>query len=486
MVRGVEKEELPTEDGDVTLAQLSRTPKSKPSVSLSLSFGSQSLNFGSAKPKKPNVEEENFSKITKVSSSRVKINFASSGHVGKSLSSKQNMVTSGASGQAKSSAVIRAQEVLSNLGPEFPSFVKSLVRSHVASCFWMGLPGQFCKTHLPVKDTTITLEDESGRQYQLKYIAYKTGLSAGWRQFAAGHNLIEGDVLVFQLVEPTKFKVYIIRPNDLTEVDGALGLLNLDAQIKHDDAGDAEMGAIACNNTNRKRLKSLPLAVVEKKKKKTVLPISVPKPAEQSENDSEEVGSEVLEGSKLSRPAVNFKDIKSFENFSILVDGLLLDSELPEDTRRMYYKLCCCQNAFLHGDVIKGLNQKLIVGTIYETVNIANAIKSCKLTTPQGDFAAWDKSLNAFELLGMNVGFLRARLCQLADLAYESRDAVVAKKYIEAKMERSQAETGIRNIEKKLVDLKKACERFGAAIESLGSQAEIDELKFKEEVNAPW
>lgn len=254
----------------------------------------------------------------------------------------------------------------------------------------------------------------------------------------------------------------------------------------HSNKDDAEMDAIACNNTNRKRLKSLPLAVVEKKKKKTVLPISVPKPAEQSENDSEEVGSEVLEGSKLSRPAVKFKDIKSFENFSILVGGLLLDSELPEDTRRMYYKLCCCQNAFLHEDVVEGLNHKLIVGTIYETVNIANAIKSCKLTTLQGDFAAWDKSLNAFELLGMNVGFLRARLCRLADLAYESRDAVVAKKCIEAKVERSQAETGIRNIEKKLVELKKACDRFGAAIENLGSQAEIDELKFKEEVNAPW
>lgn len=50
------------------------------------------------------------------------------------------MVASSASGQAKSSAVIRAQEVLSNLGPEFPSFVKSLVRSHVASCFWMVSP----------------------------------------------------------------------------------------------------------------------------------------------------------------------------------------------------------------------------------------------------------------------------------------------------------------------------------------------------------
>jgi hypothetical protein len=33
--------------------------------------------------------------------------------------------------------MIRAEEVQSNLEPAFPSFVKSLVRSHVASCFWM-------------------------------------------------------------------------------------------------------------------------------------------------------------------------------------------------------------------------------------------------------------------------------------------------------------------------------------------------------------
>lgn len=53
----------------------------------------------------------------------------------------------------------------------------------------------------------MTLEDEGGRQFQSKYIACKTGLSAGWRQFAASHKLLEGDVLVFQLVEPAKFKV---------------------------------------------------------------------------------------------------------------------------------------------------------------------------------------------------------------------------------------------------------------------------------------
>ena len=57
---------------------------------------------------------------------------------------------------------------------------------------------------------TVSLEDENGKQWMIKYIAYKTGLSAGWRQFAVAHKLLEGDVLVFQLVEPTKFKVMLI------------------------------------------------------------------------------------------------------------------------------------------------------------------------------------------------------------------------------------------------------------------------------------
>lgn len=61
--------------------------------------------------------------------------------------------------------------------------------------------------HLPKKDVIVTLEDESGEARRIKYIADKTGLSAGWRQFSMGHKLLEGDVLVFHLIEPTKFKV---------------------------------------------------------------------------------------------------------------------------------------------------------------------------------------------------------------------------------------------------------------------------------------
>ena len=39
-------------------------------------------------------------------------------------------------------------------------------------------------------------------------------------------------------------QVYVIRANDLTEVDGALGLLNLDAQIKQNIAGKLGNGSV--------------------------------------------------------------------------------------------------------------------------------------------------------------------------------------------------------------------------------------------------
>lgn len=70
-----------------------------------------------------------------------------------------------------------------------------------------GLPGPFCRAYLPHEDTTVVVEGENGKQYDVKYIGHKTGLSAGWRQFSVENNLLEGDVLVFQLVEASKFKV---------------------------------------------------------------------------------------------------------------------------------------------------------------------------------------------------------------------------------------------------------------------------------------
>jgi hypothetical protein len=246
------------------------------------------------------------------------------------------------------------------------------------------------------------------------------------------------------------------------------------------------MGTIGSSNTKRKRPK--PHGLLEKKKK-IDLPRSVPNlgpPAEQSENDSEEVVSEVLEDFKLPEPAIQFKDIKSFKNFCILVDGICMDSEFSEDIRKRYFKLCYSQKAFLHDNLVNGINFILVVGIISETVNIADAIKASKLTTSRDEFSAWDKTLQAFEHLGMNVRFLRSRLRRVISLAYESESATNTRRYFEARTEQGCAEDEIRNIEAKLAELKEACYGFGAYIDNMKSKAESYELKFQVEATAPW
>lgn len=53
----------------------------------------------------------------------------------------------------------------------------------------------------------MTLIDESGGEHQTRYLAHKAGLSAGWKGFSIAHELVDGDALVFQLINATEFKV---------------------------------------------------------------------------------------------------------------------------------------------------------------------------------------------------------------------------------------------------------------------------------------
>ncbi|KAG5548536.1 hypothetical protein RHGRI_014029 [Rhododendron griersonianum] len=232
-IKLVQSNELPTSED--------HSPKSaKPNfVQLSPSTPSPSSTVKGKKNSWDLHEELNWQLgKTKKKRSVSKSKHAVSNHAGKPMSCKRSKSAMiGLPVEVKTPAMIRAEEIQSSLGCEFPSFVKPLVRSHVSSCFWMGLPVPFSRSHLPEKDTSVILEDESGEQFQVKYIQGRWGLSGGWRSFAMGHKLLEGDVLIFQLVESNKMKVYIVRANGLTEVDGALSLLNLDAHVKQDDTG---------------------------------------------------------------------------------------------------------------------------------------------------------------------------------------------------------------------------------------------------------
>ncbi|XP_060174975.1 putative B3 domain-containing protein At5g58280 [Lycium barbarum] len=116
-----------------------------------------------------------------------------------------------ASYEEKAQALKYAEKLQNNLQSENPYFIKSMVRSHVYSCFWLGLPTRFCEDHLPKSTVNVLLVDEEGLEYESLFIGKRTGLSGGWRAFALDHKLDDGDALVFELVEPTKFKVYIVR-----------------------------------------------------------------------------------------------------------------------------------------------------------------------------------------------------------------------------------------------------------------------------------
>ncbi|KAL6209750.1 hypothetical protein ACLB2K_020690 [Fragaria x ananassa] len=127
----------------------------------------------------------------------------------------------------KSSVRNQLQDILANLGHECPFFLKSMIHCNVVHGFSLTLPKQFCYLYLPFHDTTITLEDERGEEYRTVYLGDKRRLSGGWRAFCVAMNLVIGDLLVFHLVDPLKFKVYKVEPDNLTEVDAAFILLKL-------------------------------------------------------------------------------------------------------------------------------------------------------------------------------------------------------------------------------------------------------------------
>ncbi|CAO2149927.1 unnamed protein product [Urochloa humidicola] len=122
-----------------------------------------------------------------------------------------------ATDEERSHAITKAEELEEELGTRFPLFVKPMTQSLVTGGFWLGLPTPFCRKHLPKHDETITLLDEEDDESDTLYLARKMGLSAGWRGFAIDHKLVDGDCLVFQLIERTKFKVYIIRASSYHE-----------------------------------------------------------------------------------------------------------------------------------------------------------------------------------------------------------------------------------------------------------------------------
>ncbi|XP_061354575.1 B3 domain-containing protein Os01g0234100-like isoform X2 [Gastrolobium bilobum] len=366
--------------------------------------------------------------------------------------------------EAQFTAYLRAKEVQANLSPEYPSLLKCMLRSHVTGGFWLGLPKKFCQLHLPKADTIIALEDENGELYETKYLAQKVGLSGGWRGFSLAHNLLEMDVLIFHLVQPSKFKVYIIRSQGSDEMDGALGLLKLDDCRKEKDEVDGALDATQGNDSNNSGM---------------IFGAHVSQ-SDQLENTSKDFCSQVWDGIRFSESVISFEEVTGSEKFSIVVNGLVIDSELSMYLRTKYYELCCSQRSFLHDHLLGGLNSKLVAGIISETINIADAIKATKLTTSPESFLTWDKTLKAFEAMGMNVSFLLIRLHQLMKLALKSE------RYKESRLERDHAKVDLKALEEKLVQVKQTINRLDEEIGIQDMNPESLETTFQKLASAPW
>ncbi|KAF6174503.1 hypothetical protein GIB67_004697 [Kingdonia uniflora] len=92
---------------------------------------------------------------------------------------------------AKKNAREQAEEVQKSLDPKHPSFLKSVVKSHVSGCYHMYLPTKFCNSYLPENDFIITLVDENKAICTVQYM--DKVFRCGWKAFSIGHNLVKGD-----------------------------------------------------------------------------------------------------------------------------------------------------------------------------------------------------------------------------------------------------------------------------------------------------
>ncbi|KAF6139737.1 hypothetical protein GIB67_006685 [Kingdonia uniflora] len=78
-------------------------------------------------------------------------------------------------------------------------------------------------------DVTFTLVDGDMGDCKVKFKYASRRLGCGWRRFSTAHELVVGDAMVFHLVKPAEFKVYISRAYSLSGVDKDFGLRDSEA-----------------------------------------------------------------------------------------------------------------------------------------------------------------------------------------------------------------------------------------------------------------
>ncbi|GJW92417.1 hypothetical protein Tco_0169970 [Tanacetum coccineum] len=183
--------------------------------------------------------------------------------------------------------------------------------------------------------------------------------------------------------------------------------------------------------------------------------------------------------------AYSFQEVKTFEDFHIVVNGLCVDHELPDNIRSGYYRLCFQEKEFLHNGIPEHHYRTYVVGMIGEMVNISLKIKNYSFTTTtKEELDRWDNILEAFELSGMKVKFLRDMIHTLR--TFDSEAAVDIKNYREAANELKLIEDEIARVASQIRKLKQTATKCEGNLCSFKQKADKYKNAFQELVDAPW
>ncbi|KAF6176141.1 hypothetical protein GIB67_023432 [Kingdonia uniflora] len=369
----------------------------------------------------------------------------------------------------------RAEDVQRKLDPKHPSFVKSLNPSQVSGAFMLNPPIRFCNEYLS-KEMSFLL----------------------WWVKMKSHSRLD-------------FQVYIIRAYGSPGVDGGLGLENSGAckrpnisRIYASDKEDAleltlepnfqsfSKPTLHCHDStggvwpvaaDHAEKSCLPCKFCKSRLRKNVMITLV------DEDDIEYKVKFTNKGFTAGWPRFSAASQHRFggcfslpaTSFDVAVDDLRKNSELISKSMwTKYYELCRIQNVLLHEDLVKH-NSKLVDGIISEMIIIADDIKASKVSTFVDEFATWDRNLQGFEHLGMNVGFLHAELQQLKNFFSKSEHELYMLMYQEAKIRIEK----MKAPETKFLGLKDTSKSF-YDVEKLKGEIESGELKFQKELDTAW
>jgi hypothetical protein len=109
------------------------------------------------------------------------------------------------------------ERLVQHIVTRFPSFARALQKRCLGACGKLSLPVMFVSHYLQGSTGTIVLENPDGRTWRVEWSAWeqsgrRLALTAGWPEFARFHGAKIGDVILFEILDNSRFKFLFISP----------------------------------------------------------------------------------------------------------------------------------------------------------------------------------------------------------------------------------------------------------------------------------